>query len=1016
MGWITNRGWEWARAGALVILATVVLGACGGGGSPSSPDGSTPAQAGGLRLDRSSVNILTPLSDASGTEVIQVQGSDGRATQVVVGFVEDTPPNWLEVVPTGTWPNLQLQLRWNSNQVIGRRTITLRIATADAQDKVLNQLDVPVTFTVTPAYASPGIATGTDTSPNGVVQFHPSLSQFDAQTYTSATDRLTLSSVMRVTDSRVATMVTGAPFGDHLPAWIKPSLVRTSDGWTLQATLDASQIRNNGLYTTTVRVAALNAAGLSLGQLDIPVKLQVLARAGMMATTYKGISSQTTPLDASVYLFAPGLQWQATATSDLPVTLKTTQGQGTTDIGLAVDLSHATVGTHEVRIDLTTTDGQHTSESIPVLVRAPKFFLNPTLSSEVNETVVITPWDLSGINGMGFKPEVFRLALNTGEDINVNVSSDAPWLKVIRTGTLLSSGFSLQPDPSVGPLASGSYQATVTLSGSSNGSPVSLRLPVNFTLTAPVMSASQPRLTLGGAAGRDLTAADLNVLLNQPLSNVGWKLASWPAWVAPSRTDGSFASNNNGLSLRLAAGVAKPGVATGTLVFNAQINGDKLSVNVPVEGHLDVHRLLPDKVGIALVSLQGTAGWSRLTDSIPVRDNMGLRSPWTASSDQAWLQVSASGVAGDALQLTANAAGLSLNTLYTATVTLASTDATVATPEKIRVGLWVGQTAPTATWTLPQTTANRVVPDPVRPLLYALGPNGRDLKVYNLYTGAPRGSLANVLGAGVTSEGALVAPDGSRLYVHNGPGSTVVVDIGNADAPRVLATWPVTLTPDVATVGRVNGQLTLVSKGQAIDGLTGAVLRSDLWQAGQVLMATPFNATDGIGFPLYGCTLSDIPGTLWLWRIDRSAGATSAFSFSEWTHTTRQTNILGRDLAVSPDGFQVASFTSNTNNSDSIAFGNKGELDLSSLWLMDGAPSNVAYTPDGRPLGLSADGQQVKLWAFPVPNKGQTLRSQVIGSEPGWRPADRSMHVSGDGHHVVVPATSASMHIVPVAP
>jgi len=76
-----------------------------------------------------------------------------------------------------------------------------------------------------------------------------------------------------------------------------------------------------------------------------------------------------------------------------------------------------------------------------------------------------------------------------------------------------------------------------------------------------------------------------------------------------------------------------------------------VSTNLPVTFNQESHKLLVD--GTAWRSPK-TPTLSKLTQTLRVRDNLGLATPWTATADQSWLSVTASGTADANIVFTAN--------------------------------------------------------------------------------------------------------------------------------------------------------------------------------------------------------------------------------------------------------------------------------------------------------------------------------------------------------------------------
>ena len=454
--------------------------------------------------------------------------------------------------------------------------------------------------------------------------------------------------------------------------------------------------------------------------------------------------------------------WTVTATAPW-ILLSATSGTGAADISVGGDGQGMAVGTYTGSVTVTSANGSQTS----------------TFTLQVSRTTIqATPSvaSFSGVNGTSFTP----IPVILGFDWSVTpltVSADHPWIVVSQVSqpspiTDTPGGFVVTVDPTRGPLASGSYSGSVHLTAGSNSDKTTMDFPVNLTLTAPTLTVSPQSIALGGSTGRDFSPATLSLSLNTGTGAYPWTVSGQPSWLNLDLAGGTTPGQVVLTPLRANS---VPGTAGATLTFSATVNGDVVTANVPVKFNLDSHRLLAAETGVALVSTPAT-NWNRLSHDVNIRDNYGLAGPWTAQSDQAWLQVTSSGTAGGHLTLTANPTGLATDQLYTATVTVASSDPTVAGSELIRVGLWVASTAPSGNTSFAgAATFNAVVADPIRPYVYAHETNSTTVRVFNLYAGM---ELAPITGLPATTVSLTASNDGNTLFAL-GSGANPVIATAN---------------------------------------------------------------------------------------------------------------------------------------------------------------------------------------------------------------------------------------------
>lgn len=180
------------------------------------------------------------------------------------------------------------------------------------------------------------------------------------------------------------------------------------------------------------------------------------------------------------------------------------------------------------------------------------------------------------------------------------------------------------------------------------------------------------------------------------------------------------------------------------------------------------------------VAFTAAPGQSRLSHVLTVGAPAPLSALWTATSDQTWLTVTASGFTGSGLSLTADPTGLA-DGFHEAVVTVTPGNVALGT-RQVRVGLYVSATAAaTAFATKPVMYSYKYwlpplnwVVDPLRPLAY--NANGNAIAIDHTYTGA---RVTTMPVAGATYASIAVSDDGSWLYALNDASRTL--DVFNLD-------------------------------------------------------------------------------------------------------------------------------------------------------------------------------------------------------------------------------------------
>jgi len=202
-------------------------------------------------------------------------------------------------------------------------------------------------------------------------------------------------------------------------------------------------------------------------------------------------------------------------------------------------------------------------------------------------------------------------------------------------------------------------------------------------------------------------------------------------WLTLDQASGTVGSAGGTVTLNVNPAQITGGTYTGELTLSTSVYGTVFTEVRPVTLNIEASKLVVSAYG---VGLSRVAGRSVLTRTLKVfNGNHATDTPWTATSDSPWLSVTASGVTGGDLVLTASPTGLADDTTHVANVTISSSDPRVENQQSVRVGLYLSDTAP-ATLPMPNVLASSGAANPVEPL-FALLIQG-DVHIYNAYTGA----------------------------------------------------------------------------------------------------------------------------------------------------------------------------------------------------------------------------------------------------------------------------------------
>lgn len=370
------------------------------------------------------------------------------------------------------------------------------------------------------------------------------------------------------------------------------------------------------------------------------------------------------------------------------------------------------------------------------------------------------------------------------------VASSVPWIRVpsgVQAGTR-----TLTPVIDGSELAVGQHTAQVTVENVAFPQQGPMVIPVTVTVQAPTVTFSRTSVLLGGNDGLQLGSEPLTATINTGTASYPWSLAlsdtDQLGWLRSNVAGGTLNQTQAAsMQLRFEPSAAQPGTRSGTARVNVTVKGIVFSGSVPVTLNFESHRLVPEVHGVALSSFPSR---QRLQRSIRVRSSLGHSNiPWTATSDQPWLNVTGSGQTGGQLTLTASPGGLALNTSHIANVTLTSTEPTIQRSETVRVGFWVSNSNPAnvVSAQLSRDHYPSILVNPVEPLSYTLGLT-TEIRVHNVYTGALVRTLQ--FASSMLATKFALSDDGRLLFVFDRRSGNTLVLNGNGQSTTPIASYP----------------------------------------------------------------------------------------------------------------------------------------------------------------------------------------------------------------------------------
>ncbi|HEX9192850.1 MAG TPA: hypothetical protein VF871_03700 [Burkholderiales bacterium] len=772
------------------------------------------------------------------------------------------------------------------------------------------------------------------------------------------------------------------------PTWLdyqnKGRLTDSGTNWTYTAAILSTSLAP-GNYTTTLSIGIADASQNVLAYRDVQVSYTVSSTgASPSALNFSHVIGSAAPATQTVSLTGDPTPWTASANQPwIGVTPNSGPGGGT--VSVSVDPSGLAAGNTYSGMITFTSAGNTATVNVSLSVAAPAFQTS------------LDNLSFSGINGATLPSQSLNIGMNNGGAVTWNASAGAGWLVLDRTSGTQSDPLVVSVNPANGPLASGPHSSTITLTGSFSGSPLNKTIDVALTLTKATLTVSPGSVTLGGSNGRDLSSVPVQLSLNTGTNLFAWNSTA-SSFIQRSLSSGNVSATPLAVTLTPSIGVLLSGTYGGSVNFTLQVNGDTVSNNLPVTFNLDSHKLLVDGNGVAFAS---TPGISKLTRTLRVRDNLGLATNWTASSDQPWLTVTPSGTADGDLVLTADPSGSVNDSVNLATVTITSPD--VGNTEKVRVGLWVGSTTPTPTITI-NTPYAEVAADPIRPYAYVAG-TGSAIRIYNVYTGLLVDTIPSV-GAQV---GAMtISHDGSTLYAVDTTNFKIVPV--NLDTRAVGAPWSPTSLPLFLDYTRTNGtELVLSGNGQIFNAKTGTAFAPtfDGGYYGYVVVAA---GRRGTRF----CTLDTglSPYSLSCYPLDYTSLNGGQLLIGAEKSGVFGIGSNGKDVAVNADGTR-AYVASGAPYAFSVydAAASQGNLPVVQTLPGDAYPNIVEVAADGRVFGGAFFGSATNdVWIYDA--GGAALATHQIAGLL----LDRQLKVSGDGIRMITLSDAPALTFTTVGP
>jgi len=406
----------------------------------------------------------------------------------------------------------------------------------------------------------------------------------------------------------------------------------------------------------------------------------------------------------------------------------------------------------------------------------------------------------------------------SGSNINWTLSSSNPWLQLSHTSGKGNQEITFSFD--LNSLSVGQHVSQLTLINDADGS--EHIIAVTLEIIPPTLSLSADSIEFDGSLNWDELIKSLQVSLNTGSNSYGltYTINLFDGGVVSVNAASSVGAESKNIEIVVDPVELTQGEYNGEIIFTANVLGEEVHTTLDVKILAPKHLLLIPDSGIALSKFV-TA--EKVNQSVDILDNYGLTSTnWIATTSSPWLRVSPSGSTNEKLTLSADATGLSVDTLHRATITVSSSDAGIENSQTINVGLWVGSSDPLISSSI-DAEYLQLTTDPVRPYVY-LNAGGSDIDVYNVYNQ----SLVTTISAVGTALGDMeVSADGMYLYVADtNDDSVIIIDLDNTSNRSNWSSLD-SLAAGFALSNTNNKELLISGYGNLYNAQTGTLYVSD---------------------------------------------------------------------------------------------------------------------------------------------------------------------------------------------
>lgn len=258
----------------------------------------------------------------------------------------------------------------------------------------------------------------------------------------------------------------------------------------------------------------------------------------------------------------------------------------------------------------------------------------------------------SGTAG-GSNPAARQVSLTNvagGATATWSAASNQPWVTLTPASGSIEGGTSapLSVGFNIAGLATGKHAATITITGGSAPTALTVQLDISAAPAGPVLNLSTSALNASFTVGGSNPSTQRIMLKNDGSATASWSAAPNQTWLRATPATGSLAP---GASQAVDIACTAAGLPTGTNTANVSFSGGAtlrtlsytLEVTSAPSASPSPRTSSPLVTNPTTFALTGVAGGADVVRTMTIKNTGSTRTPWMAVGEQGWLRITPSG-------------------------------------------------------------------------------------------------------------------------------------------------------------------------------------------------------------------------------------------------------------------------------------------------------------------------------------------------------------------------------------